>query len=192
MDPTPHLVYSTATRWALPVGQAVSMCSNYPGGGGGGSWTGWAWSKCCGARGEQPGPFPVPGPGTKALPWAHSFKLQPEAIRKNNELPTYWLHSGRTHKSHTDIRDKLYQEESPELPIHLRPGSPPPLEPYNPCADMLSNVKIISCISASHTTELISLGARTTLRQAFASRNRHPEKVQEIPNCKEVQIHRAG
>lgn len=158
----------------------------------GGSWTGWAWSKCCGARGEQPGPFPVPGPGTKALPWAHSFKLQPEAIRKNNELPTYWLHSGRTHKSHTDIRDKPCQEESPELPIHLRPGSPPPLEPYNPRADMLSNVKIISCISASHTTALISLGARTTLRQAFASRNRHPEKVQEIPNCKEVQIHRAG
>lgn len=32
MDSTQHLVYSTATRWALPVGQAVSMCSNYPGG----------------------------------------------------------------------------------------------------------------------------------------------------------------
>lgn len=33
MDSTQHLVYSTATRWALPVGQAVSMCSNHRAGG---------------------------------------------------------------------------------------------------------------------------------------------------------------
>lgn len=35
MDSTQHLVYSTATGWSLPVGQAVGMCSNYPGWGGG-------------------------------------------------------------------------------------------------------------------------------------------------------------
>lgn len=29
VDSTQHLVYSTATRWALPVGQAVGMCSNH-------------------------------------------------------------------------------------------------------------------------------------------------------------------
>lgn len=33
VDFTQHLVYSTATRWALPVGQAVGMCSNHRAGG---------------------------------------------------------------------------------------------------------------------------------------------------------------
>ena len=69
----------------------------------------------------------IPSTGTtrtKAFPWAHRFKLQQEAIRENNWLPTYWLHSGLWHKSNTEIRDMTCQEQSKELCRKIPPFRP--------------------------------------------------------------------
>lgn len=91
-DATQHSVMNSApTCWALPVG----ICRNRPRSGGwvgGWSWTGGPVASAVGPeRGERPVPEEpgkaIPSTGTtktKAFPWAHSFKLQQEAIRKNN------------------------------------------------------------------------------------------------------------
>lgn len=81
----PRSISLTPTCWALPGGRAVSVCRNHPGGVGG-----LLEQVLWGQRGEARAvdlAKAIPSAGTtrtKAFPWAHSFELQQEAIRKNN------------------------------------------------------------------------------------------------------------